>query len=227
MIIRTIIYIVIYFNNNFRPKTWWNNPFSWLIDFAILSIKERVCFFLIDYTSLNPEGESNMNGSEMPKKRFVTQFSPNKRLQKLDSFDANVIPRNANLNSTKRKLDSFDANLNSTKRKLEFHKTQTWFFQCKFEFHKMHLHSKNQVYVLWNSSFFFLEFKFAFWGIKCIESIKFLCFVTLCLVGPPEDWKWVYWTYTILLNQNGYLSTLRLWQEWILQNMVRHLNLCI
>lgn len=77
MIIRTIIYIVIYFNNNFRPKTWWNNPFSWLIDFAILSIKERVCLFLIDYTSLNPEGESNVNGREIPKRRFVTQFSRN------------------------------------------------------------------------------------------------------------------------------------------------------
>ena len=33
-----------------------------------------------------------------------------KRFQKLDSFDANLNSQNANLNSTKRKLDSFDAN---------------------------------------------------------------------------------------------------------------------
>ena len=53
-----------------------------------------------------------------------------KRLQKLDSFDANLNSTKRKLDSTKRKLDSFDANLNSTKRKLDsFHANLTLFMQ--------------------------------------------------------------------------------------------------
>ena len=42
-----------------------------------------------------------------------------KRLQKLDSFDANLNSQNANLNSTKRKLDSFEAKTTTPVARLE------------------------------------------------------------------------------------------------------------